>query len=423
VLLGAAAFVVLGTGAPAAAASPHLLSLPAGIAQFNGVTLGTIGGPINLQIQNQGPNTDTIDLTNPSDLSFSGTGADDYVITPGNCPGNGTTTVVLTSGFACNLHAFFLPGALGDRSAAATFKGDQDAQGTSAHLDGTGLIGYYQVDEFGDVANYGDAINYGDTGNDNLNFPIVGMASTGDNGGYWLVASDGGIFAFGPSAGFFGSTGAIHLNQPIVGMAGTPDNGGYWLVASDGGIFSYGDAQFYGSTGAIHLNQPIVGMAATPTGNGYWLVASDGGIFAYGDAQFHGSTGAIHLNKPVVGMESTPNGNGYWLVASDGGVFAYNAPFYGSTGAIVLNQPIVAMTAMPDNSGYWFSAADGGVFNFGMAPFQGSGIPNPNLDIIVDMATDGSPTLQALVGIPAVRTLKLEHASPALRAAIAAGDR
>ena len=31
-------------------------------------------------------------------------------------------------------------------------------------------------------------------------------------------------------------------NKPIVGMAVTPDGHGYWLVASDGGIFSYGDA-------------------------------------------------------------------------------------------------------------------------------------------------------------------------------------
>ena len=64
-------------------------------------------------------------------------------------------------------------------------------------------------------------------------------------------------------------------------MAATPDGHGYWLVASDGGIFTFGDARFYGSTGAIALNKPIVGMAATPTGNGYWLVGSDGGIFAY----------------------------------------------------------------------------------------------------------------------------------------------
>jgi hypothetical protein len=36
---------------------------------------------------------------------------------------------------------------------------------------------------------------------------------------------------------------------------------GYWLVASDGGIFAFGDAVFHGSTGATRLNQPIVGMA------------------------------------------------------------------------------------------------------------------------------------------------------------------
>ena len=77
----------------------------------------------------------------------------------------------------------------------------------------------------------------------------------------------------------------------------TPDGTGYWLVASDGGIFSYGDAHFYGSTGDIHLNKPVVGMAATPDGRGYWLVAADGGMFSYGDAHFYGSTGS-HPPQP-----------------------------------------------------------------------------------------------------------------------------
>ena len=113
------------------------------------------------------------------------------------------------------------------------------------------------------------------------------MAATPDGGGYWLVASDGGIFSYG-DATFFGSRGGQPLNEPIVGMAATPDGGGYWLVASDGGIFSYGDAVFQGSTGGIVLNRPIVGMAATRDGGGYWLMASDGGIFNYGDALFSG---------------------------------------------------------------------------------------------------------------------------------------
>jgi hypothetical protein len=87
--------------------------------------------------------------------------------------------------------------------------------------------------------------------------------------------------------------------------AGTVRNLGYWLVASDGGIFAFGDAVFYGSTGGQRLKKPIVSMAATADGKGYWLVGSDGGIFAFGDAGFYGSTGGQRLNKPIVGMTPT----------------------------------------------------------------------------------------------------------------------
>jgi hypothetical protein len=72
-------------------------------------------------------------------------------------------------------------------------------------------------------------------------------------------------------------------------MAATPDGGGYWEVASDGGIFAFGEARFAGSMGGQTLNRPIVGMAATPDGGGYWEVASDGGIFAFGDGGSSGS--------------------------------------------------------------------------------------------------------------------------------------
>ena len=235
--------------------------------------------------------------------------------------------------------------------------------------------GYYLFGQQGEITGFGndnylsylDGAQYYD-----LNSPIVGMAPTPDGAGYWMVGSDGGVFASG-DAGFYGSTGSLHLNKPVVGMAATPDGKGYWFVASDGGIFAYGDAQFYGSRGGQPLNKPIVGMASTPDGKGYWLVASDGGIFSYGDAGFYGSTGSLHLNKPVVGMTPTPDGNGYWFVASDGGIFAYgDAHFYGSTGSMSLNEPIVGMTPTPDGNGYWFVASDGGIFSYGDAGFFGS---------------------------------------------------
>ncbi len=232
--------------------------------------------------------------------------------------------------------------------------------------------GYWLVASDGGIFAFGDAGFFGSTGALTLNKPVVGIASTPDGKGYWLVASDGGIFGFG-DAGFFGSTGAQTLNKPVVGIASTPDGKGYWLVASDGGIFGFGDAGFFGSTGALTLNKPVVGIASTPDGKGYWLVASDGGIFGFGDAGFFGSTGAQTLNKPVVGIASTPDGKGYWLVASDGGIFGFgDAGFFGSTGAQPLNKPVVGIASTPDGKGYWLVASDGGIFGFGDAGFFGS---------------------------------------------------
>ena len=231
--------------------------------------------------------------------------------------------------------------------------------------------GYWLVARDGGIFAFCEARFFGSTGAIRLNQAIVGMAGTPSGNGYWLVASDGGIFAFGDAV-FRGSTGAIRLARPIVGMARTPSGNGYWLVASDGGVFAFGDAVFRGSTGAIRLAQPIVGMAATPSGNGYWLVASDGGIFAFGDAAFRGSTGAIRLAQPIRGMAATASGGGYWLVASDGGIFAFgDAVFRGSTGAIRLNQPVVGMARNAAGSGYWLVATDGGIFSFSV-PFFGS---------------------------------------------------
>jgi hypothetical protein len=86
-------------------------------------------------------------------------------------------------------------------------------------------------------------------------------------------------------------------------MTVTP-GGGYYEVASDGGIFAFGDAAFHGSMGGRPLAQPVVGMAATRDGGGYYEVASDGGIFAFGDAAFDGSMGGQPLVLPIVGMSS-----------------------------------------------------------------------------------------------------------------------
>ena len=149
---------------------------------------------------------------------------------------------------------------------------------------------------------------------------VVGTASRGDT--VWTTTAIGAVTGphFAPHGG---TLVGIPLATPIVGMQVTPSGQGYWLFASDGGVFSFGDAHFYGSTGNIKLNSPIIAMAATPTGKGYWLFAADGGVFSYGDAHFHGSTANAHLTQPVVAILPTPTGNGYWIVTADGSAYPY----------------------------------------------------------------------------------------------------
>jgi Glycosyl hydrolases family 43 len=246
--------------------------------------------------------------------------------------------------------------------------------------------GYRFVASDGGIFDYGSLPFCGSMGGQPLTRPVVGLASTPDDGGYWEVASDGGIFASG-DAGFYGSMGGKALVKPVVGIAATPDGHGYWEVASDGGIFAFGNARFYGSMGGIPLTRPIVGISSTPDGGGYWEVASDGGIFAFGDAAFYGSMGGKALAKPVVGIATTPDGHGYWEVATDGGIFAFgDAGFDGSMGGKPLNRPVVGIGTTADGHGYWEVASDGGIFAFGDATFDGSAGGAPLVKPVVGMS-------------------------------------
>ena len=316
-------------------------------------------------------------------------------VAPAHSAGTFDVTVTTQGGTSPTAAAaritFTAPGS-GTTPTTTTVAGAPAAGATPLGVAASAQSGYRLVASDGGVFAFGGARFFGSTGALKLNKPIVGMATTSSGDGYWLVASDGGVFAFG-DARFLGSTGALRLNAPIVAMTPTPSGLGYRLVAADGGIFAFGDASFHGSTGATKLNKPIVGISATPSGKGYWLVASDGGVFSFGDARFAGSTGAITLARPVVGMAGTPSGGGYRLVASDGGIFAFgDARFLGSTGALKLNRPVVGMASTATGGGYWLVASDGGIFAFGDARFLGStGAATLNLPMVGMAASPASP--------------------------------
>jgi hypothetical protein len=206
----------------------------------------------------------------------------------------------------------------------APMLGDAAGQLTSKAIDLIPTVsgnGYWIIGLAGDVIARGDAVSAGNLTSIPLNSPIAGMApDLADGKGYWLVAEDGGIFAF--DAPFHGSGGSTSLSKPVIAFAGTPGTG-YWMTTSAGQVLPFGDATFYGDTKAIPINRPIVDMAPTPSGTGYYLLADGGGFYSFGEATFYGSTGSLALNSRVVSLAVTPTGKGYWVATADGSIFPF----------------------------------------------------------------------------------------------------
>ena len=243
--------------------------------------------------------------------------------------------------------------------------------------------GYWLVGSDGGIFTFGSAQFYGSTGSLHLQRPVVGITPTATRGGYWLVASDGGIFAFG-NAGYYGSipgsgltpagSGLSHsLNAPIVGMVPSSDGGGYFMVASDGGVFAFGDARFEGSCPGIGgCSGAAVAVMPDATGNGYWVVTSTGAVYTFGDASNFGQPGKQNSN--MTSATATPNGGGYWILDGVGQVFAFGdaAPLGGMpAGSAGGFDPASAIFATSDGAGYWVVTALGKVSTFGDAPNDG----------------------------------------------------
>jgi len=275
--------------------------------------------------------------------------------------------------------------------ATATFptytnNGSTDSISSSSISNPPPSQGYWMIGSDGGVFAFGNAGYLGSLPGLGVHVNnIVGVVPTHDNSGYWMIGSDGGVFAFG-DANFVGSLPGlgVHVNN-IVGVIPTATGKGYWMVGSDGGVFAFGDATFVGSLPGlgIHVHN-IVGVVPTASNKGYWMVGSDGGVFAFGDAAFVGSLPALHvIASDIVGVVPTHDGGGYWMVGSDGGVFAFgDASFVGSLpGLGVTVNDVVAVVPTVTGRGYWMVGRDGGVFAFGDAGFLGS---LPGLHVVVN---------------------------------------
>jgi hypothetical protein len=243
--------------------------------------------------------------------------------------------------------------------------------------------GYWLVGSDGGIFSFGSAAFHGSTGGTPLQRPVMAITPTSTGNGYWLVASDGGIFSFGDST-YYGSLPGLgfhpagsglpqSLNAPIVGMVPTFTGHGYFMVASDGGVFAFGDAKFEGSCPGIGgCAGRAVAVMPDSTGKGYWLVTNVGGVYAFGDASFYGTPPAGSV--PVVGAVATSDGHGYWLLYANGVVSNFgDAVNYGApVGYVNGFNPATTIFPTLDNKGYWVASARGDVFAYGDSPYLGS---------------------------------------------------
>jgi hypothetical protein len=235
---------------------------------------------------------------------------------------------------------------------------------------GSGRNGYWMLGSDGKVYAFGQAKNLGAP-------TLAGSATAADleetptGDGYWIVDSVGHVYAYGDATALGGiDAGRLAPGETVTSLSATPSGKGYWIFTTKGRAVSFGDAMFVGDMSKVALAGPVLDSIPTPTGLGYYMVGSDGGIFAFGDAKFYGSMGGKKLNAPVQSLVPDSDGVGYWLVASDGGIFAFESQFRGSMGGTKLAKPVTGM--VPYGNGYMMVGEDGGIFNFSDKPFDGS---------------------------------------------------
>ena len=268
-------------------------------------------------------------------------------------------------------------------SGSSTIGAVEVAQSPSPPTPPAAAHGYWLVGSDGGIFTFGSAQFYGSTGSLVLQRPVVGIAPTSDRAGYWMVASDGGIFAYG-DAGFVGSLPGLgvhpagsglpdSLNAPIVGMVPSPDGAGYFMVASDGGVFAFGNARFAGSCPGIGgCSGAAVAVVPDASGNGYWLLTTTGNVYAFGDAPYYGAPG--NTGWPVTSAVRTVDGRGYWVLTANGSVSSFGdaVGLGGPIGSVGGLNPATAIFASVSGGGYWVASANGAVFAYGDAPDDGS---------------------------------------------------
>jgi hypothetical protein len=190
---------------------------------------------------------------------------------------------------------------------------------------------------------------------------IVGIATTGDRGGYYLAASNGQLFSVGDAQ----SLGRLprKLPSPVVGLAVDATNGGYWVALENGNVYGF-NAPF-GRITNVRGGSPVVAIDSIPNGAGYYLLRANGVVSSAGNAQLFGNA-ALPASETAVALAVTPDGLGYYVALSDGSIQTFgDAVLFGAPAS--RQSPPVGISVSQDGFGYWVLYRDGTVEGYGDA--------------------------------------------------------
>ena len=248
-------------------------------------------------------------------------------------------------------------------------------------------VGYWMVRSNGEVFAFGGAADHGEPfGSLPGGVTAVAIAGHPQGGGYWVLASNGRVYAYGSAAHLGDPFGTLPSGETVTSIAAHPDGNGYWVFTDVGRAINYGSAAHFGDlvTLGIVPNDPVIAATPTASGDGYFMVGADGGLFNFGGAVYVASVPevlpGVVLNQPIVGIVPDPDGSGYFMIAADGGVFAFDALFAGSLPGLGIT-PVHAINGMVPfgSDGYIAVGADGGLFSFGSGAQYFGSLPDQSV--------------------------------------------
>jgi hypothetical protein len=197
--------------------------------------------------------------------------------------------------------------------------------------------------------------------------PAIGIATTHDGEGYWVVQADGSVTNFGDAP-------PLRYEKPasqVVAIASTGSGLGYWLLEKNGTVLGFGDAKTYGSAGGLSGADPAVALATVPGDKGYIVLTRAGRLYGFGSGA--ALRGQVKLPAGTSAVGLALEANSFQLLASNGDVVA----FPGGKATLVLpaaaGKP-VAIVSTPDRHGDWILSSTGKVVGRGDARTVGSGL-------------------------------------------------